>query len=70
MSDLVFDYGWRKAIPFIFQGKETQIDLVFSAMKGQELSEDQNQILSQLSDLQAEYQREVDKLPMIFNKNQ
>lgn len=62
MNDLVFDYGWRKAIPFIFQGKETQIELVFSAMKGQDLSEIQTQILSQLTELQAEYQRKVSEL--------
>lgn len=62
MNDLVFDYGWRKAIPFTFQGKDVQIELVFSAMKGQTFSEIQQQIFSKFAENQTDYQGKAERL--------
>lgn len=62
MNDLIFDYGWRKSINITFQGQKQNIELVFSAYKGQEILDIQKSVYAKFNANQFEYDQKVSSL--------
>lgn len=56
MSDLSFKYGWRKPISLNFKANSINIDCVFNAFKGEEITEDQKQSFKIFNEKKAQYE--------------
>lgn len=59
MNDLVFDYGWRKKMMMTFQNKEEEVELVFSAYKGQEVLDVQKSVFEKFTSNYQRYEQKV-----------
>ena len=62
LSDLVFDYGWKKTISIQFQGKRQDIELVFDAYKGEEVNEKQRLSYEKFERFQSLYEKQAEQL--------
>jgi hypothetical protein len=62
LSDLVFDYGWKKTISIQFQGKRQDIELVFDAYKGEEVNEKQRLSYEKFEHSQSLYEKQAEQL--------
>lgn len=71
ISDLVFDYGWKKTITFNFQNKPLNIDLVFDAYKGEDVNNEQYSAYEKFSQNQVNYESQVNQMVLNYiNENQ
>lgn len=71
ISDLVFDYGWKKTITFNFQNKPLNIDLVFDAYKGEDVNNEQYSAYEKFSQNQVDYEVQVNQMVLNYiNENQ
>lgn len=62
ITDLVFDYGWRKPFIINFQGKDISIDLVFDAYENEKLTADQDLSYQKFVANQADYEQTINSL--------
>ncbi|WP_301098933.1 hypothetical protein [Otariodibacter sp.] len=61
-SDLIFDYGWRKNSTINFQQVTKPIQLVFSAKKGQGISDEQTKAFEYFSSQTKVFEDKIVKL--------